>query len=171
MISVLGSDIKKTLPHKYMAKVIDQIVSFSGATILFNYIPHQEKDARSIFNLCNYKTQQHIHFDVFAKSLRGFIAILSHCNAIVGNEGGAVNIAKALDISTFTIFSPWIIKKDWNMFEDGKKHISVHLKDYKPSLFEDKTTKELKKQSLELYANFSNTLFSNQLQEFLHKNL
>ncbi len=171
MISVLGSDARKTLPFEYMAKVIDEIVSTTGANILFNYIPNQEKDARTIFNLTNYKTQQRIYFDVFAKSLRGFIAILSYCDVLVGNEGGAVNMAKALNISTFTIFSPWIIKKDWNMFEDGEKHMSVHLADYKPLLFKNKTTKELKKQSLELYPSFEPELFSEQLREFLHKNL
>ncbi len=171
MISVLGSEMRKTLPFEYMAKVIDEIVATSGANILFNYIPNQEKDARSIFNMTNYKTQKHIHFDVFAKSLRGFIAILSHCDALVGNEGGAVNMAKALDIASFTIFSPWIVKKDWNMFEDGEKQMSVHLADYIPALFINKDSKELKKQSIELYPNFKPELFTNQLREFLHKNL
>ncbi|GAA4270865.1 glycosyltransferase family 9 protein [Aquimarina gracilis] len=171
MISVVGSESRKTLPFEYMAKVIDEIVSTIGANVLFNYIPNQEKDARTIYNLTNYKTQQHIHFDVFAKSLRGFIAILSHCDALVGNEGGAVNMAKALNVSTFTIFSPWIIKKDWNMFEDGEEHMSVHLADYEPSLFKDKTIKELKKESLALYPNLRPELFVDQLREFLHKNL
>ncbi len=171
MISVVGSEVRKTLPHRYMAEVIDKIVSSTDANILFNYIPNQEKDARSIYNLTNYKTQKKIHFDVFAKSLRGFIAILYHCDALVGNEGGAVNMAKALGISSFTIFSPWIIKKDWNMFEDGEKQISVHLADYKPSLFTSKDYKTLKKQSLELYPSFKPELFINQLREFLHKNL
>lgn len=171
MISVLGSEARKTLPFEYMAKVIDEIVATTGANILFNYIPNQEKDARTIFNMTNYKTQQHIYFDVFAKSLRGFIAILSYCDILIGNEGGAVNMAKALDISTFTFFSPWIVKKDWNMFEDGERHMSVHLADYKPSLFKDKTTKELKKQSLELYPHFKPELFTGQLRDFLHKNL
>ncbi|MBQ0735760.1 glycosyltransferase family 9 protein [Aquimarina celericrescens] len=170
MISVLGSEMRKTLPLKYMAKVIDEIVSSTGANVLFNYIPNQEKDARTVYNLTNYKTQQHIYFDVFAKSLRGFIAILSYCDALVGNEGGAINIAKALEVPTFTIFSPWIIKKDWNMFEDDEKHMSVHLVDFIPSLFMNKTTKELKKASLELYSNFKPELFTNQLREFLYKN-
>ncbi|MBP2830582.1 glycosyltransferase family 9 protein [Aquimarina sp. U1-2] len=171
MISVIGSEESKTLPLEYMAKVIDEIVNTSGANILFNYIPNQEKDARTVYNLTNYKTQQHIHFDVFAKSLRGFIAILSHCNVLVGNEGGAVNIAKALDVSTFTIFSPWIIKNHWNMFEDNEKHLSVHLADYIPSLFANKSVKELKNTSVELYPNFEPELFIYQLKEFLHKNL
>ncbi|WP_103070685.1 glycosyltransferase family 9 protein [Aquimarina sediminis] len=171
MISVLGSEAKKTLPFEYMAKVIDTIVASTGANILFNYIPNQEKDARTIYDLTNYKTQKNIHFDVFAKSLRGFLAILSLCDTLIGNEGGAVNMAKALEIPTFTIFSPWINKKDWNMFEDGETQISVHLADYLPGLFLHKKTKELKSQSLELYTHFKPELFTDQLYKFLSKNL
>ncbi|WP_103865272.1 glycosyltransferase family 9 protein [Aquimarina sp. I32.4] len=171
MISVLGSEKRKTLPFEYMAKVIDATVNISDACILFNYIPNQEKDARTIYNITMPKTQRHIHFEVFAKSLRGFLAILSHCDALVGNEGGAVNMAKALDIPTFTIFSPWIIKKDWNMFEDGEKHMSVHLSDFLPELFLDKTSKELKNKSIELYPYFKPQLFIDQLRAFLNKNL
>ncbi|WP_271782094.1 glycosyltransferase family 9 protein [Aquimarina algiphila] len=171
MISVLGSETKKTLPFAYMAKMIDVIVNTTGANILFNYIPNQEKDARAVYNLTMPKTQRHIHFDVFAKSLRGFLAILSHCDSLIGNEGGAINMAKALDIPTFTIFSPWIHKKDWNMFEDGETQISVHLSDYLPGLFLHKNGKELKKKSLELYPYFKPELFIDQLYNFLNKNL
>ncbi|GGX09460.1 glycosyltransferase family 9 protein [Aquimarina muelleri] len=171
MISVLGSEIKKTLPFEYMAKVIDTIVKDTGACILFNYIPDQENDARTIYNLTNYKTQKHIHLDVFAKSLRGFLAILSHCTALVGNEGGAINMGKALGVPTFTIFSPWILKKDWNMFDDGETHISVHLSDYFPELFLQKNSKELKNESLDLYPLLKPELFINQLLIFLSKNL
>ncbi len=171
MISVLGSEMRKTLPFEYMAEAIDAVVKNIEANILFNYIPNQEKDARTIYNLTMPKTQRHIHFDVFAKSLRGFLAILSHCDALIGNEGGAVNMAKALDIPTFTIFSPWIHKKDWNMFEDGERQTSVHLSDYMPELFLNKSTKELKKKSLELYPYFKTELFINQLHNFLRKNL
>ena len=171
MISVLGSESRKSLPFKYMANVIDKIVDKTDANILFNYIPNQEEDARKIYNLTSLKTQNNIHFDVFGKSLRGFIAILSHCNALIGNEGGAVNMAKALDIPTFTIFSPWIPKKGWNMFEDGEHHISVHLSDYLPGLFLNKKTKELKTKSLQLYSYFEPKLFTDQLCLFLSKNL
>lgn len=80
-------------------------------------------------------------------------------------------MAKALDIPTFTIFSPWIHKKDWNMFEDGERQTSVHLSDYMPELFLNKSNKELKKNSLELYPNFKTELFINQLHNFLSKNL
>lgn len=168
MIGVLGSSHNKTYPFKYMAKVIDFInETLPESQILFNYIPKQEDDAKAIFNLCEPKTQKAIHFAVFGKSLREFIAITSHCNALIGNEGGAVNMAKAIDISTFTFFSPWIKKEDWNMFDDGKNHISVHLKDYLPNVFDNKTTKQLKPEALELYQEFKPHYFENQLKHYL----
>ncbi|WP_298312237.1 glycosyltransferase family 9 protein [uncultured Aquimarina sp.] len=168
MISVLGSEMRKTLPFDYMAKVIDEIVATTNANILFNYIPSQEKDAKAIYDLTTKDTQNHIHFNVFGKSLREFIAILSHCDVLIGNEGGAVNMAKALDKPTFTIFSPWIIKKDWNMFEDGIKHDSVHLYDFKPELYGDKTPKEMKNKALELYKSFSTDLIIPSLRSYLN---
>ncbi|MBW1294885.1 glycosyltransferase family 9 protein [Aquimarina litoralis] len=167
MISVLGSEMRKTLPFEYMAKVIDEIVSVTKANILFNYIPSQEADAKAIYDVTNGTTKKHIHFDVFGKSLREFIAILSHCDALIGNEGGAVNMAKALDKPTFTIFSPWIIKKDWNMFEDGHQHDSVHLYDFKPDLYGNKSPKEMKDKALELYQNFSSELIIPKLRSYL----
>ncbi len=167
MISVLGSEAIKTLPFKDMAKIIDEIVSVTKANVLFNYMPNQEKDAKAIYDLTYPATQNNIHFNVYAKSLRGFIAILSHCNMLIGNEGGAVNIAKAIDVPSFTIFSPWIIKKDWNMFEDGIEHDSIHLIDVKPELYGNTSPKNMKDKALDLYKEFSSELIIPKLRNYL----
>ncbi|WP_179352628.1 glycosyltransferase family 9 protein [Winogradskyella vidalii] len=169
MIGVLGSDSTKTYPFEYMAKVIDQVVlEQPESQILFNYIPKQEADAKAILDLCSTQTKKQIYFDVFGKSLRDFLAITSHCNALIGNEGGAINMAKALAIPTFTIFSPWIKKEAWNMFDDGQKHVSVHLKDYnsKPYLTIEHP-KVLKPKASELYTEFKPSYFKNDLKDFL----
>ncbi|MGB5417222.1 glycosyltransferase family 9 protein [Algibacter sp.] len=165
MISVLGSGENKTYPFPYMAKVIDLIVKETKGQILFNYIPKQAPDAKAIYDLCLAETQNHISFHVFGKSLREFLAITHHCNALIGNEGGAVNMAKALNIKTFTIFSPWIDKATWSLFED-EDNMSVHLKDFKPELF-SKPEKELKKEALSLYNKFSPELIEHKLKAFL----
>lgn len=169
MISVLGSSNIKTYPFAFMAQVLDNIhASINDAQILFNYIPNQKEDAKAIFDLCKPETQKQIFFNVFGKSLREFLAITKHCTALIGNEGGAVNMAKALHVPTFTIFSPWINKETWNLFEDGKQNVSVHLKDFKPELYKDVShPKELKSQSEKLYQEFSPNLFEKQLQEFI----
>lgn len=168
MISVLGSGDSKTYPSNHMAKVIDTLVSEKpNAQILFNYIPKQEPDAKAIYDLCKPETQKQIFFKVFGKSLRDFLAITHFCDALIGNEGGAVNMAKALDIATFTIFSPWIKKEAWSLFEDDKKHVSVHLKDFKPELFEGKSTKDLKADWKQLYQGFLPKYFTDKLKQFL----
>lgn len=167
MISVLGSGSNKTYPFEYMAQVIDQIVATTDGQILFNYIPKQEADAQAIFNLCKPETQNHIYLNLFGKSLREFLALTAHCHALIGNEGGAVNMAKALNIKTFTIFSTWIDKDTWNIFEEKTVNESVHLKDYKPELYKGKTEKDMKPHAMELYHKFTPDLFDGKLNRFL----
>lgn len=171
MIGVLGSGSHKTFPFNYMAKVIDFIVlKQPECQILFNYIPKQKADAKAILKLCTANTQKQIYFNVFGKSLRDFLSITTYCNALIGNEGGAINMAKALDIPTFTIFSPWIKKEAWNMFDDGQKHVSVHLKDYKEEVyFNIEHPKALKSKASELYLEFKPSFFESELSDFLNR--
>lgn len=167
MISVLGSGENKTYPFPFMAIVIDAIVTQTNGQILFNYIPNQEVYAKAIFDLCKPETQKHILFNVFGKDLREFLAITKHCDALIGNEGGAINMAKALDIKTFSIFSPWIDKASWSLFEDEKIHAAVHLKEYKPELYEGKSSKEMKNEVFTLYDKFPPELFIQKLRTYL----
>lgn len=151
MIGVLGSSNNKTYPFPYMAKILDTIVAYTNATLLFNYMPSQIQEAKAIFHLCQFETQKNIKIEIIPGSIREFLSITYHCNALIGNEGGAVNMAKAISVPTFTIFSTWINKESWNSFEDGKEIVSVHLKDFKPELYNEKSPKEMKKKALELY--------------------
>mgnify|MGYP006382150767 FL=1 len=155
MIGVLGSGNNKTYPFPFMAKVLDFIVAKTDATLLFNYMPSQKEDARAIFDLCQAETQQHIKINIIPGSIREFLSITHHCDALIGNEGGAVNMAKALDIPTFTIFSTWIKKEAWNSFENGTTNVSVHLKDFRLDLYGEKSPKEMKKEALLLYEQFT----------------
>lgn len=90
---------------------------------------------------------------------------------VIGNDGGTMNMAKALNKSTFIIFSPWIEKKAWNTFEDGKKHISVHLNDYKSDFFINKRLKQIKKENNSLYHLFMPDFFGDLLTRFIKINL
>lgn len=168
MIGVLGSGLNKTYPFHYMAKVIDTIVLQSPESqVLFNYIPSQIEQAQSVYNLCSSMTQKNIHFEVFGKSIREFLAITSFCTALIGNEGGAINMAKAIDIPTFAIYSPWISKEAWSVFDDGVNHVSVHLKDIKPELYENVRSKFLKKNANNFYHTFSPDFIWPKLRAFL----
>jgi heptosyltransferase-2 len=168
MISVLGSSLDKTYPLKYMAKAIDTIADTIEAQILFNYLPELKEQAKEIYDLCAPQTQKQIYFDVFGGSLREFLAITAHCDALIGNEGGAINMAKALKIKTFAIYSPWIDKATWSLFED-ENNVSVHLKDYSPDLYLNKIEKNMKKDALELYKKFVPELFEKKLSAFLNQ--
>lgn len=168
MISVLGSGNNKSLPPEKMAKTLDKITE-ENVQLLFNFMPNQEQEAKVIYDLCLPKTQQKIIFDLYTKSLRTFLAVLSQCDALIGNEGGAVNMAKALNIKTFTIFSPWINKSSWNILTDGENHIAVHLKDYFPEIYGHNNPKEFKSKSLELYEKFDGDLYKEALVKFVKK--
>ncbi len=171
MVSILGSEKNKTFPLTYMAKIVDEIGKKYEVNILFNYFPKQRTEAKKIFDLCSAVTKNKIYFDLFGNDLRSFIAIMNTCDLILGNDGGAINMAKALNKPTFIIFSPWIEKKIWSTFEDGIHHRSVHLEDFKPELFENKSEKTLKTSTPELYLYFESALFLDKIFDFLDFNL
>lgn len=171
MISLLGSERLKTYPLEFMSKVVDYIADYADVNILFNYFPKQLEEAKTIFNICKPSTQQKIYFDLLGGDLRSFIGLVNQCDLIIGNDGGAINMAKALEKPSFIIFSPWIEKKIWATFEDGNRHLSVHLKDYDQDLFEGKSEKTLKKEALSLYQEFKPEYFKDKIESFLEKNI
>ena len=148
MISVLGSNNKKTYPLQYIAELIDVIGEVKDSQIIFNYMPKQKPDAKQVFDYCKPETQKQIFFNVFGKNLREFLAITKHCSSLIGNEGGANNMAKALNIPTFTIFSPYLNKQNWFGKVESKKHVAIHLSDY---IDYNKTDIEKAKQNPEFY--------------------
>ena len=114
-----------------MAQLLDLIVLEKPTVqLLFNYIPKQLKEAKEIYNLCSTATQDHIYFDLFGKSIHEFLALTSLCHTLIGNEGGAVNMAKALDIPTFIIFNPALNKQNWFGEEETNNNVALHLADY-----------------------------------------
>ena len=166
MMSIIGSEEKKTYPLTFMSELVDFIGENYDVNILFNYFPKQIEQAKKIYNSCSEKTKSKIYFDLLGQDLRSFIGIMNECDAIIGNDGGAINMAKALNKPSFIIFSPWIEKKMWATFEDGKNHCSVHLNDFEPVLFENKAEKELKKEAENLYQKFTPKLIIPKLKEF-----
>lgn len=171
MISIIGSELKKTYPLEYMSKLIDLIAEKEDVNLLFNYIPKQIDEATKIYNGCKETTKQKIFFTVLGKNIREFIAIMNNCDMIIGNDGGAINIAKALGKPCYIIFSPWIDKKGWATFEDGINNVSVHLGDFKPELIENQIYKSLIKNAFSLYEKFTPDLIQPSLKKFLATHL
>ena len=171
MISLLGSEKLKTYPLSYMAEVVNCISDTYNVNILFNYFPKQLEEAAIVYNKCSKKTQKNIYFNLLGANLREYIAIMDKCDVIVGNDGGAINLAKALEKQSFIIFSPWVEKKIWATFEDGIQHTSIHLNDVHPELIEEKSDKELKENAITLYENLEPKYVINQLIPFLNRYL
>ncbi|WP_243698811.1 glycosyltransferase family 9 protein [Flavobacterium sandaracinum] len=171
MISIIGSSPDKTYPLDYMSKLVDFIADKGDVNILFNYFPKQIEEAKIIYDTCKETTKQKIYFSVLGKSIREFIAIMNHCDMIIGNDGGAINMAKALEKPSFIIFSPWIDKKGWATFEDGINHVSLHLTEFKPELFKEKTAKIVKKETATFYTAFTPELIYPALNTFLETHL
>lgn len=151
MIAAFGSSPDKTYPLPYMAKVLDELVTRTQAHLLFNYLPEQRPQLDELIKLCKPNTQSHLRPDIYGKSLREFLALASCCTAVIGNEGGAVNMGKALELPTFSIFSPWILKSAWNSYEADGENRSVHLADLHPDLYRQHP-KKYKKQATSYYA-------------------
>ena len=168
MVSVLGSGNSKSLPAVQMANTLDIIAGIGKMQLLFNFMPDQQADAKAIYDLCSKSTQEKIVFDFYMKGLRNFMAVLSRCDALIGNEGGAVNMAKGLGIPTFTIYSPWINKASWDMLTGGN-HKAVHLQDYFPELYGDSHPKKFRKNAAELYKKLTPELYRVQLEDFVRK--
>ncbi|HMR15017.1 MAG: glycosyltransferase family 9 protein [Ignavibacteriae bacterium] len=171
MINILGSTTAKTYPLTYMAEIIEHITSQGEFTLLFNYMPSQLKQAEELYNICSSASKSKIKFNVYVTQLRNFLGILYHCNALLGNEGGAINMAKGLNVPTFSIFSPWVEKETWETFKYIKYHEAVHLKDYQPLLITGKSTKKLRNDALYLYSKFKPSLFKEKINYFLDKNI
>ncbi|MGL2963981.1 glycosyltransferase family 9 protein [Flavobacterium sp. RSB2_4_14] len=168
MISILGSGKNKSLPPKNMAATLDVIANTREVQLIFNYTPNQYDDVKAIYDLCLPGTQSKINLSFYAKSLRDFIALLSQCDCLIGNEGGATNISKALSKPTFTIFSPWIRRKSWDSREDDDTYCYVHLLDYYPEIYNDEHPKKLKKKTAQLYDLLVVDLYKDKLVKFIN---
>jgi ADP-heptose:LPS heptosyltransferase len=166
MFGILGSEWYKTYPLEKMATLIDFTVEKLNADIIFNYIPSQADDAKKIFNLCKPITQNNIHFELYSEGLRPFLALLSQCNMLIGNEGGAVNMAKALSVPTFSLFSPSVDKETWQIFENEKENVSIHLKDLKPEIYKQHDEKYIKEHTFKYFDEYPLELILAKLEDF-----
>lgn len=167
MIGVLGSNSSKSYPSNYMAEVLDHIVEVAKGQLIFNFAPHQKEEALELYHFCEKSTQNKIYLELTPTLLREFMALTYHCDALIGNEGGAINMAKALGTPTFTIYSPWIDKKAWGSFEDDKKHTSIHLEEVKPEYYKNNSYKDLRAKSKLLYTEFKTDFVLKKLTPFI----
>ena len=166
MFGILGSEWYKTYPLEKMAQLIDFAVEKLDADILFNYIPSQLEEAKKVYDYCSEKTKKNIHFNLYAKGLRAFLGLLSQCDMLIGNEGGSVNMAKALDVPTFSLFSPSVDKETWQIFENEKGNVSIHLKDLKPEIYRKNDEKYIKEHTFKYFDEYPIALILEKLGDY-----
>lgn len=166
MFGILGSEWYKTYPLENMAKIIDFTVEKLNADIVFNYIPSQKEEALKVYNFCKETTQKNIHLNLYSEGLRPFLALLSQCDMLIGNEGGSVNMAKALSVPTFSLFSPSVDKETWQIFENEKENVSIHLKDLKPEIYQQHDEKYIKEHTFKYFDEYPLALILEKLDAF-----
>lgn len=167
MLNILGSMASKTYPLHYMAQLLDHIVANYPHRIVLNYHPAQQEQALILLSYCSTATREKVNSSFVAGNLRHFIQLMSACDAIIGNEGGASHIAKALGKASFTLFSPAISKEEWATYADNSMHIALHLRDFKPDLFTGLTSNTHKEHNQQLYNAFVPEYIAPLLDNFL----
>lgn len=158
MISTFGSSEEKTYPIEYMAELLNYIASYKpSAKILCNYLPSQKNLFEKLLTLISDETKRSIVVDFDTNNLREFAAVTSLCRCLIGNEGGATNVSKALGIPTFTIFSPQIKLSDWAWSSRPEADCFLHVADFV-------------KDSIS-YSDFKPSFLKDELERFLDKTL
>ena len=158
MISTFGSSEEKTYPIEYMAELLEFIVDYkSSAKILCNYLPSQKELFETLYSQLSDRAKSSIIKNFDTKNLREFAAVTSLCKSLIGNEGGATNVSKSLDIPTFTIFSPHIRKSDWAWTSKPEVDKFLHINDF---------VKDSKN-----YSDFKPSFLKTDLEEFLDQTI
>lgn len=170
IVGALGSSNLKTYPLPYMAKLLDTIIEKKEITIILNSLPSQKQELKQLVGACSATTQKFIREDIYINDLREFLGVLSLAKGYFGNEGGAGNMARALRIPNFSIFSPWISKNAWITDKSNQSNVGVHLADFKPEILEI-SKKNRKNTALDLYQTFQPQLIQPRLEEFLMREI
>ncbi|MFL2587212.1 MAG: glycosyltransferase family 9 protein [Flavobacteriaceae bacterium] len=170
MIAAMGSGKNKTYPIEYLAPLIDLAFETTNAPMILNYVPYQKTEIDKLIRMLKPKTKKAIQNGLTPNSLRDYIVTVSQCQAVIGNEGGAINIAKGLSKPTFAIFSPIIDPSGWHT-EVKNKTMAVHLVDFFPdSIYFKKDIKIKKNEHIKaLYLKLDPKLFKQKWVGFLQK--
>ncbi len=169
MLGVFGSNTYSTWTLGNMAKLIDYIWGNYRADLLFNYLPSQYKQVNELLSLLNSNTK--VFVQPVGKMIREYAAFMQNCTLFIGNDSRAVITAKSLQKPTFTIFPPYIYRRDVACYENTSLHQSVHLQDFLPGLYEDFYNNELRKDSSKFYLMLSNEFVIQKVRPFLREHL
>ena len=168
MVSALGSSENKSYPLNYLARLMDIAFKTTNLPFILNYRPDQKLQIGSLLDQLQPTTQEAVLKSLTPNSLRDYISTAYHCIAVVGNEGGAINIAKVLKKPTFAIFSPLIDPKGWHT-ETPNHSMAVDLKTFFPNAInyiEHRKIRKSPKKVQSLYKMLKPELFEKQWINF-----
>lgn len=168
MIGIFGRNKAKSWPSEYMAWLINFILEKYNYNILLNYIPSQKNEVKEIISDISCSNPK-LFIKPLAKNVRELAGLIAFCKAYIGNEGGGINLAKSLNIPTFSIYSPHKFRRDWGCYERNPIHKSVHLKDICPDLYRNIYIKDLYKQTEFLYPKLRYSYVEEKIRYFFDK--
>lgn len=169
VLGVLGSSLDKSLPLSYMAEIVNHILKNFEVDILFNYVPSQQNDVDLLLSFIPQKEK--IFTNILGNNIREFATILKNSDALIANEGGAINISKALSKPTFSIFSPHKFRKDWGCYENLTIHKSFHLEDINPEIYSQYSVKEILKNPTPFYDLMESKFIIPQINDYMQNTL
>ena len=165
MISLLGSSNIKTYPLKKMNRLLNFLVDKYDVKLILNYMNSQESQAIQLINSLGNKTLESILLDQKPpNSLRDYISLVSMCDAVIGNEGGGINIAKSLNLPSFSIFAPQINPSGW--INSSPSEVGVHIMDYDQNFQKFRLNDN---EIIEFYNSFEFELFRGKLSIFMDR--
>ncbi len=167
MIGALGSSSTKSLPLDSMAELINHLLNHYEGNFVLNYVPNQQNEIDRLLQKIPKSDQ--LKTNILGKNVRDMLAILSQCDVLIANEGGAVNMAKALKIPTFSIYSPHKFREDWACYENQFIHESVHLEDLDPGYVYQMNLQATIKDPTHLYKKLKPDFINKKLDQYLRK--
>ncbi|MDR1876632.1 MAG: glycosyltransferase [Flavobacteriaceae bacterium] len=169
VLGVLGSSMDKSWPLSYMADLVNVLLENYDVDVLFNYVPNQQKEVDILLE--NVIHRDKIITTVLGNNVREFAAILKNSDALIANEGGAINVAKALLKPTYSIFSPHKFRRDWGCYENLFIHQSFHLTDIFPEVYTQYSVKEILKEPKPFYTLMYPEKVIPKVENFIQKTL
>lgn len=168
MIDLAGSSENDSWPVENMIRLIGHINKYYDFNILFNYKESTQKMIADIEEAVGPKGN--VISRVEAHNPREFMKILSQCDALVAYEGSSINMSKALDVATFSIYSPYRFPEDWGCFEDGEKHVGVHFQDLDRRIVNKTSVNKLYKNTNRYYRKLSYSYVRTEVDKFFQGN-
>jgi ADP-heptose:LPS heptosyltransferase len=124
---VVIATVTARLAHKVwdkerMKEALRRMIDKYGTQVIFNFAGNEEEFALNIHREMN--NDKNVFTNIKADSLRDLCALIVNCDFFFGNEGGPRHIAQALEIPSYAIYPPNILKSVW-LPGDGERYAGI----------------------------------------------